>query len=272
MNNVDHDMPRRLFLRGSAAATAGIFFSHEFELLAADSPPAVRRLMVELVEVAKESGASFFGAGDLGPVYALARRALGKEQRLPIGLAVGIALPAAAVDAAPEDPAAFGRAHFRRALPAAVTAARRLSEVLQKHGYRTLPGVPGIAHLPELVANAAGLGWIGKCGRLVTPQIGPRLAFGMVLTNAPLPVSTTEPVERRCFDCHDCIDVCPSKALSDQEFDPSNPFVTYDREKCLRHRLEEGAIDGSGACGRCIATCVCGNRGALLLGKIKQQD
>jgi epoxyqueuosine reductase QueG len=146
-----------------------------------------------------------------------------------------------------------------------VATVRRLGEILRGHGFRASPGVAGIALLPARVANAAGLGWIGKCGRFVTPQIGPRLALSALLTDAPLPLGADAPTEPRCFDCHACIDVCPAHALTSAELDPADPFATYDREKCLRYRCAKGAIGAAGACGRCIAACVCGRRAAVLL-------
>jgi epoxyqueuosine reductase QueG len=71
----------------------------------------------------------------------------------------------------------------------------RLSNLLQSEGYKTLPmsmieelGDPRIFHAfsPELVANIAGLGYIGKNGLLITPEVGSRVLWGTLLTNAPL--------------------------------------------------------------------------------------
>jgi hypothetical protein len=47
----------------------------------------------------------------MGTIYPLAATPVAAEDRLPVGLAVGVALPTEAVDAASEDPAAFGRAY-----------------------------------------------------------------------------------------------------------------------------------------------------------------
>ncbi len=43
----------------------------------------------------------------------------------------------------------------------------------------------------ELVANMAGLGWIGNNGLLITPGVCSRVFWGMVLTDAPLKVTDT---------------------------------------------------------------------------------
>lgn len=64
------------------------------------------------------------------------------------------------------------------------------------------------------VAQAAGLGVLGKNNLLITPQLGPRLRLGAVVTTAPLdpdrPLS-----EDLCGDCKACVAACPADALSD---------------------------------------------------------
>ena len=49
----------------------------------------------------------------------------------------------------------------------------------------------------KTAATCAGLGWIGKCALLVTPEYGPRISLGTVLTAARF--KTAEPIVRdRC--------------------------------------------------------------------------
>lgn len=77
----------------------------------------------------------------------------------------------------------------------------RLSDLLKIEDYKSLPIlVTGdvvdqrmfhtFSH--ELIANLAGLGQIGKDGLLITPEVGSRVLWGTVLTNAPLKVSMNE--------------------------------------------------------------------------------
>lgn len=74
----------------------------------------------------------------------------------------------------------------------------RLSNLLKIEDYKSLPILVtydisdqrmnyDFSH--ELVANLAGLGEIGKDGLLITPEVGSRVLWGTVLTNAPLKVS-----------------------------------------------------------------------------------
>ena len=71
-----------------------------------------------------------------------------------------------------------------------------LSNLLQKEGYKTL-SVPKtekvddgtFISLHKLAANLADLGEIEKSGLLVTPEVGPMVNWGTILTDAPLEVA-----------------------------------------------------------------------------------
>jgi epoxyqueuosine reductase QueG len=63
----------------------------------------------------------------------------------------------------------------------------------------------------DIAANS-GLGWKGKNGLLISPEDGPRVGVGTVLTDAPLQGDAR--LNQRCPDeCLICVDGCPSKAL-----------------------------------------------------------
>lgn len=74
----------------------------------------------------------------------------------------------------------------------------RLSNLLKIEDYKSLPILVTSditdrrmyhAFSHELIANLAGLGQIGKDGLLITPEVGSRVLWGTVLTNAPLKIS-----------------------------------------------------------------------------------
>lgn len=68
--------------------------------------------------------------------------------------------------------------------------------------------------LPQkTIAVMSGAGWIGKNNLLITPAYGPALTLGTVLTDAPLPTASTQPVESKCGTCRICTDICPMKAI-----------------------------------------------------------
>jgi len=76
---------------------------------------------------------------------------------------------------------------------------------------------PYVGTLPDLRAQApfaaaAGLGFIGKSGFLVSPEFGPRQRFAFVLSSAELPESA--PIKGACPQaCEECAKACPMKAL-----------------------------------------------------------
>ena len=65
----------------------------------------------------------------------------------------------------------------------------------------------------KTIARIAGIGWIGKNNLLVTPIFGSALCLGVVLTNAPLDITPSNPIQSKCHNCNICITVCKPKAL-----------------------------------------------------------
>ncbi|MGM9795428.1 MAG: tRNA epoxyqueuosine(34) reductase QueG [Candidatus Aphodosoma sp.] len=58
----------------------------------------------------------------------------------------------------------------------------------------------------------AGLGWIGKSGMLVNPDIGSFTFIGVMLTTLSLKPDT--PIADRCGNCNACVKACPTGAIS----------------------------------------------------------
>jgi epoxyqueuosine reductase len=98
---------------------------------------------------------------------------------------------------------------------------------LEQRGYRaaTIPayspvemtaetkGFVGVVSLRH-VAQAAGLGTLGKNNLLVTRDFGPRVRLGGVVTTAGLD-SDDSSSEDFCVDCEACIAACPVDAISE---------------------------------------------------------
>ena len=62
------------------------------------------------------------------------------------------------------------------------------------------------------LAAAAGVGWKGKNGLLISPKYGTRVGIGTILTDAAL--APDSPLEEGCPEaCFLCVEKCPSKAL-----------------------------------------------------------
>lgn len=229
------------------------------------TPPALQR---QLEEKALSLGADYFGVADLTQVEAFVRRQGGEMiAQFPRALSIGVVMPFDIVDQLPR--------HQERAVALAYGShswnilnhrldhiASRLSSILQREGYRAFPIQTSqtvdeeqlyghISH--KLAAHLAGLGWIGKSCLLVTPEVGPRLRWATVLTDAPLEAG--EPMQERCGECEECVTSCPAGAFTGRSFDPSESReARFDVYKCdaylsSKERAEEQF------CGMCVYAC-----------------
>ncbi|HKD85765.1 MAG TPA: tRNA epoxyqueuosine(34) reductase QueG [Terriglobales bacterium] len=65
--------------------------------------------------------------------------------------------------------------------------------------------------IERVVANYAGIGWIGKNTCMISEQLGSNIYLGVMLTS--LPLQPDLPAGDRCGSCTRCIDACPTNAL-----------------------------------------------------------
>lgn len=109
----------------------------------------------------------------------------------------------------------------------------------------------------KTAATLAGLGWIGKCALLVTPQYGSAVRWATVLTDAPLPTGNPI-VKSRCGECRACVDACPGDAASGRHWQQGMSREEFwDYQACMRgmREINVGRDNSRGVCGLCIATC-----------------
>lgn len=94
----------------------------------------------------------------------------------------------------------------------------KLTEFLRVRGYAAQSGSPlgGEVNYP-LLAQKAGLGWIGKHGVLISPGLGPSQRIAAVYTSIEnLPVGDTDShswISAFCETCNKCVRVCPASAI-----------------------------------------------------------
>lgn len=140
-------------------------------------------------------------------------------------LVVGMRIPPAALEAAPENPriAQYSTLGIYAELE---RLGYQLTRSLDDLGYRAA-AIP--AHLPismdaesrglraeishRHAAREAGLGTIGLNGCLLTPEFGPRIRLISILTDAPL-VPGKQLKKPLCTNCYRCLFACPAEAIS----------------------------------------------------------
>jgi epoxyqueuosine reductase QueG len=104
----------------------------------------------------------------------------------------------------------------------------------------------------KLAAHLAGLGWIGKSALLITPEHGPRVRWGTLLTDAPLEAGT--PMDEMCRDCDSCVKGCPAHAFTGQAFDKPRPrSEIFAADACDIYLGKRETLHR--ACGICVHVC-----------------
>ncbi len=228
---------------------------------------------VELEQTVKEQGADLFGVADLTSAQDFVCNQAGEYLRkFPKAISIGIRLLDAVVDELHrhEDRAAI---FTYKGLYNSVNSrldhiALLLAKRIQQNGYQAYPVsasqtvdanrlAGAISH--KLVANLAGLGWIGKSCLLITRNCGPRVRFSTILSDAPF--KTGSPMKQECKECKACINICPVRAFTGALFDPCKPreamFNVHLCDAYMKKRREELGED---LCGLCVYICPHGRK------------
>ena len=216
--------------------------------------------MDALRHVLQTGGASVVGFADLAPVPDELRRGF------PRAVSFGIAIAPEVVAGIADGPTAEYRAVYDSFNARLTALAQEAAAWLAARGWRSeaRPSTGDwdlqtlrapFSH--KMAATLAGLGWVGKCDLLVTPQFGSAVRWASVLTDAPLECGT--PItESRCGDCHACVDICPGKACSGKPWHQGLPREAFwDAKACMAGMKAINARRGTSfqVCGQCIAAC-----------------
>jgi epoxyqueuosine reductase len=222
----------------------------------------------QLESLAKDMGATYFGIADLTP----ARQRISEQggellSRFPRAVSHGFVLTDGIVNTLVhhKDTAALNNYWYyvyQIVNPRIDSISLMLAQSLDKAGFQAfvvpssqtvditrLTGV--FSH--KLAAHLAGLGWIGKSALLITPEHGPRVRWGTVLTDAPLEAGM--PMDEMCHDCDACVKGCPAHAFTGQAFD--EPWLRSDifvAEACYQY-LQKREQSRHRACGMCVYVC-----------------
>lgn len=65
----------------------------------------------------------------------------------------------------------------------------------------------------KTLATISGLGWIGRCGLLVTKKYGNALRLGAILTDATFEYGKPM-VKSLCGKCMECCTICPAQTIT----------------------------------------------------------
>jgi epoxyqueuosine reductase QueG len=241
----------------------------------ADEDSAMEDLGRELRKLADTVGADFFGIADLRVAKeAIVVQGGSALAEYPKAASIGLVLPQDIVDQLPNRRSASVQTGYRHHAYDVINQrldhiASRISAFLQKRGFRSLP-IPASVRVDEdrlmgvfsnkMAAHLAGLGWIGKSCLLVTPQVGPRVRWASVLTDAPLE-PTGEPLSERCGSCSECVEICPPRAFTGRAYrDDEHRDLRFDVRKCddyFEQLKQEMVVP---VCGMCLYVCPHGRR------------
>lgn len=120
----------------------------------------------------------------------------------------------------------------------------------------------------KLAAYEAGVGVFGRPSIILTPEFGPRVNLGVVLTDAVL--EPDEPLKdfNPCENCDVCTRICPVKAIGDKMPPPTG----FDRKKCVSFVdwVKRKTNEKIKLCGRCFDRCPSGKliHKTLKIGKL----
>ncbi len=203
-------------------------------------------------------GASLFGVADLStskkkeillpPLFI---------DQLPYSISVGYHLSDAILEEIQNHPTPLYFHHYQRVNILLDTIGLIVTSAIQHLGYQAIP-IPASqivdwktqqGHLSHKhMAQAAGLGWIGRNNLLVNETFGSRIRLVTILTD--LPLVTVLPSMKDCGSCYDCQSVCPVGAIQEHQED-------FDHVRCYEQlrTFAKTLRFSHNICGICVKAC-----------------
>lgn len=157
-------------------------------------------------------------------------------------------------------PTLLARAASAKAYADLTNLTLNVAGFIQALGYNAIPSINCTA-LSIPLAIEAGLGEMGRSGKLIHPELGPKVRIGKVITD--LPMSSDHPIDHGiidfCNSCKKCARQCPAGALSKGRPNKlatdelvANDYLrwTIDQKKCYQYWSECGTD-----CSVCVYVC-----------------
>jgi epoxyqueuosine reductase QueG len=215
--------------------------------------------MKELNDLLLSNGANLIGFADLNGIS--------RHEEMPFGVSVVVKLSSELIKSIHNGPNMFYYEEYHRINNLLDKIIIIGTEYLINNGFKafaqTTTAVVQTADyktdLPhKTVATRAGLGWIGKCGLLVTNKYGSGVRISSFLTNAKL--NCGEPIEKSfCGNCMECVKNCPAEAITGKLWNvKTERSELVDVEKCrkMARELSKKNINKEMTiCGKCFEVC-----------------
>lgn len=220
------------------------------------SPEWQARLVADL----RSAGASLVGFADLTDLPVAVRSGL------PRAVSIGIALAPDIVRALTAGPTRDYYAEYGRVNALLARLTEEASRTIEARGFsartsaitvRVVHGDGATALPHKTVATRAGLGWIGDCALLITPEFGAAVRLASVLTDAPLACGAATNVSR-CGTCVACVEACPAHAVTGTPWHAGIPREQiFDAGACraMASSLAAAQEIDETICGICIHAC-----------------
>jgi epoxyqueuosine reductase QueG len=223
----------------------------------------------EIHECLKTREAALSGIANtsyLKKTFGLSKKEL---KKYPKAISIGVKLLDEIIDGIKEGPTPEYAQLYRDANAQLDYLAEFLSERLKEKGFLAMR-IPAslrydkkalAAEFPhKTAAILSGLGWIGKSALLISHELGPRVRFATVLTNAPLDVDEPQ-MTSECKSCMICVKACPAQAIkgTNWTFGDKREKI-FDAHKCKAHLDMVKKNVGETICGICVSVCPYGKK------------
>jgi epoxyqueuosine reductase QueG len=217
--------------------------------------------MDALMERLGREGASMVGFADISDLPPESRKFMDSA------VWIAVAIDPRIVEELEKGPSKLYEIEYRAKNVLLDNLTRSATEVLRQHGFRANPRMATdedidwielTTPLPhKTVATRAGMGWIGKCGLLVTNEFGSAIRMTVVFTDAYLegatPIGTSY-----CGDCKECVTQCPADAATGEDWNKRMSREEYYDAHACHERINQYQIErglGAKICGICIGVC-----------------